>query len=269
LQILAMSALNTPGVVRIAATGDLHYGRYAPAVLHDLVVEVTAAADVFVICGDLTDYGLPDEARGLARELAQVKVPTLAVLGNHDYESGQEADVTAILREAGVIVLDGDSCEVFGVGFAGIKGFCGGFGPRALGSWGETLVKQFVQEALAESLKLETALARLRTPTRLAILHYAPVRDTVIGEPEDIFPFLGSSRLEDPLNRYEVAAVFHGHAHRGALEGRTSTGIPVHNVALPLRLRQASGRPFYLLEVPVPSPSGSGLLGPRAVAIGS
>jgi Icc-related predicted phosphoesterase len=238
-------------VVRIAATGDLHYGRASPGVLPQLLADVQTAADVLVLCGDLTDYGLPDEARALARELTQaVKIPMVAVLGNHDYESGHAAEVADRFREAGIVVLDGDSCEVHGVGFAGIKGFCGGFGQRALGSWGEPIIKQFVQETLNETLKLETALARLRTPSRIAILHYAPIRDTVVGEPEDIFPFLGCSRMEEPLNRYGVAAVFHGHAHRGQPEGRTTGGVPVYNVSLPLLRRQDPPRAFRLLHVP-------------------
>jgi Icc-related predicted phosphoesterase len=240
----------THEVVRIAAIGDLHYGRGSPGSLQRVFAAAAAAADVLVICGDLTDYGLRDEARALSREITQaIKVPVVAVLGNHDFESGDPAGVADQLREAGVIVLDGDSCEVHGVGFAGVKGFCGGFGRRALGSWGEPITKQFVQEAVGEALKLETALARLRTSVRIAVLHYAPVIDTVRGEPEDIYPFLGSSRLEEPLNRYRVFAVLHGHAHRGQEEGRTATGVPVYNVSLPLLGRMNPDQPFRLLEV--------------------
>jgi Icc-related predicted phosphoesterase len=236
-------------IVRIAAAGDLHIGRYSPGVRQRLFTDVNSAADVFVLCGDLTDYGLADEARSLAHELAQVRIPIIAVLGNHDYESAQEGDVRDILRAAGVVVLDGDSCEVHGVGFAGVKGFCGGFGRRTLGSWGEPIVKQFVQEAVNEALKLETALARLRTPARVAVLHYAPIAQTVQGESEDIYPFLGTSRLEEPLNRYPVSAVFHGHAHRGAHEGQTSGGVPVYNVSLPLLERLTPERPFKIIEI--------------------
>jgi Icc-related predicted phosphoesterase len=203
-----------------------------------------------VIAGDLTDYGLPDEARALARELSQgLKIPIVAVLGNHDVESGQAKEVQDILRDSGVTILDGDSCELHGVGIAGVKGFGGGFGRHSLGSWGESIIKEYVHEAMSEALKLETALARLRTSTRLAMIHYAPIRDTVVGEPEEIFPFLGSSRLEEPLNRYPVTCVVHGHAHRGRPEGRTSRGVPVHNVALPLLRRLSPQRPFHLIEV--------------------
>jgi Icc-related predicted phosphoesterase len=155
-------------------------------------------------------------------------------MGTHDLESGKADDVCSILREAGVDILDGDAREIGGVGFAGVKGFAGGFGARALGPWGEPTIKQFVHEAIDETLKLEGALARLRTTQRAVLLHYAPIRATVEGEPLEIFPFLGSSRLEEPLTRYPVTAVFHGHAHNGTLEGRTAADVPVYNVALPL-----------------------------------
>ena len=239
------------GVVRLAAAGDLHFGRYSPGSFQKLFGELVTSADVLIIPGDLTDYGLPEEARALARELSQVvKIPIVAVLGNHDYESGHALDVAEILREAGVIVLDGDSTEIHGIGFAGVKGFGGGFGPHALGSWGEPVIKAFVQEGVNEALKLETALARLRTSVRIAVVHYAPIQDTVIGEPERIFPYLGSSRLEEPINRFGVTAVFHGHAHRGQLESRTSAGVPVYNVSLPLLSRSTPERPFRVVEVP-------------------
>jgi Icc-related predicted phosphoesterase len=226
---------------------------------------------VLLICGDFTDYGLPDEARGLARELtAALRIPVLAVLGNHDYHSGRQDEVVQIMRDAGVVVLDGDSHEVQGVGFAGVKGFGGGFGARALGPWGEETFKRFVHEAVDEALKLESALARLRAMNRIAILHYAPVRDTVEGEPLEIYPFLGSSRLEEPINRYQVTAVVHGHAHRGQPQGRTGSGVAVYNVSLPLMTRLSPDRPFILLEVPASpaAPSSSQLVAGVPVAGG-
>ena len=235
--------------VRVAAVADLHYGRYSPGALQRLFAEVAAAADMLLLGGDLTDYGLVDEARALAREISHtIKIPVIAVLGNHDFESGQAREVGDTFRDAGMIVLDGDTCEVHGIGVAGVGGFCGGFGRHSLGSWGEPAIKAFVQEAVNETLKLETALARLRTNVKLALLHYSPVIDTVIGEPEQIFPFLGSGRLEEPLNRYQVSAVFHGHAHRGQPEGRTSGGAPVYNVSLPLMENLNSERPFRVVE---------------------
>lgn len=167
-------------------------------------------------------------------------MPVIAVLGNHDFESGQQDEVKRILVEGGIHLLDGDAHETGGVGFAGVKGFAGGFGQRALGPWGEDALKRFVQEAVDEALKLEAALARLRTPLKVVLLHYAPIEETVRGEPPAIFPFLGSSRLEEPIDRYHAHAVFHGHAHAGTPDGRTKGGIPVYNVALPL-LRATSG----------------------------
>ncbi|HXT68675.1 MAG TPA: metallophosphoesterase [Vicinamibacterales bacterium] len=239
-------------VVRITATADLHFGRHPADTYGPALAAATADADVLAICGDLTDHGRADEAEGMARLLTQlVRVPIVAVLGNHDCESGQEAAIRGILGEAGIHVLDGDAIEIKGIGFAGVKGFCGGFGARALGSWGETLIKAFVQETVAEALKLETALARLRSVPRVALLHYAPVAGTVEGEPLEIYPFLGSSRLEDPLNRYEVAAVFHGHAHHGQPEGRTANGAPVFNVSMPLLQRTQPDQPFRRFDVTV------------------
>ena len=225
--------------------------------LQPLFAQIGANADVLLICGDFTDYGLPEEARILARDLtAALKIPVIAVLGNHDYESGHEGEIRQILADAGVAVLDGEATEVHGVGFAGVKGFCGGFGRGALGPWGEQATKHFVQAAVDESLKLEAALARLRTPQRVALLHYSPIRATVEGEPPEIYPYLGSSRLEEPINRYRVTAVFHGHAHRGAPEGRTATGVPVYNVAMPLLTRlDPAHPPVKIVEMPIEVPT--------------
>lgn len=237
--------------VRIAAIGDLHYGRTSAGSVQAALTAVGAAADVLVLAGDLTDRGSPEEAKGLARELvAHVRVPVVAVLGNHDFESGCAPEVTDILRDAGLQVLDGDSCEVGGVAFAGVKGFCGGFGARALGAWGEGAIKQFVHEAVQEALKLETALARVTCPSRVVVLHYSPVADTLHGEPPEIFPFLGSSRLEEPISRFEVSAVFHGHAHAGRAEGHTASGVPVYNVSWMVMQRLRADRPFRVVELP-------------------
>ncbi len=230
--------------MRVAAVGDLHCSKASQGKIAPLIAHVAGSADALVLAGDLTDYGLPEEAHILVRELATAKLPTVAVLGNHDVESGKQDEVKRILEEGGVTVLDGSACEIEGVGFAGVKGFAGGFGERALGPWGEDVIKRFVQEAVDEALKLETALARLRTPIRVAVLHYSPVEDTVRGEPPAIYPFLGSSRLAEPIDSHHVRAVFHGHAHHGSLEGRTKAGVPVYNVSLPLLRRSgAEGEP--------------------------
>jgi Icc-related predicted phosphoesterase len=240
-------------VVRVAAVGDLHCTRTSQGAFQALFARMAEAADVLVLAGDLTDYGLPDEARVLAKELASVHMPTAAVLGNHDFESDKQDEIRQILSDAGLSVLDGDACELHGVGVAGVKGFGGGFGQRALGPWGEPMIKQFVHEAVNEALKLEAALARLRTERLIALLHYAPVQQTAEGEPPEIFPFVGSSRLEEPIGRYPVSLVVHGHAHRGQLEGRTKSGAPVYNVSMPLLMRSFPDRPpFRVFEVPEP-----------------
>ena len=241
----------TTGTVRLAAMSDIHVGKTGQGGLAPVFAQVSERADLLVLCGDLTDYGLPEEARVLAREIATaLRVPCVAVLGNHDFEAGKADEVRQILVDAGVTVLDGDSCEMQGVGFAGVKGFCGGFGRGALGPWGEDIIKSFVHEAVNEAFKLESALARLRAAHRVALLHYSPIRATVEGEPLEIFPYLGSSRLEEPLARYPVTAVIHGHAHNGALEGRTASGTPVYNVAMPL-LRKCwpEQPPFRMIDV--------------------
>lgn len=245
--------MTTSGVVRVAAVSDIHYAKTSQGMLQPLFAEITDNADVLVLAGDLTDYGLAEEAKVLARDLTSaLKIPAVGVLGNHDFEAGEEKEIARVLSDAGVRMLDGDTYEVHGIGFAGIRGFCGGFGRGALGAWGESVIKAFVHETIAEALKLESALARLKNEHRIAVLHYAPIRETVEGEPLEIYPFLGSSRLEEPLSRYEVTAVFHGHAHRGSLEGTTSKGIPVYNVAFPLlKERRGSHPPYRVLEVRV------------------
>jgi len=246
--------------VRVAAVGDLHCTKASVGALQPLFARIAESADVLALCGDLTDRGQPEEARILAKELQVVKMPKIAVLGNHDFESDAAAEVVDILTQADVTILDGTALEVAGVGFAGAKGFAGGFGERALQSWGEEPIKTFVRAAVDETLKLESALARLRTLGRVVLLHYAPVRDTCDGEPFEIYPFLGSSRLEEPINRYAASVVFHGHAHRGQPEGKTTGGVPVYNVALPLLQRLYPDRPpFRVVEIPAqpaePTPS--------------
>ena len=234
--------------MRVAAVGDVHCKKTSTGAFQALFAAMAAAADVLVLCGDLTDLGLAEEARVLVKELSAAKTtPVVAVLGNHDYESGETEQVKGVLTEAGVTLLDGDALEIDGVGFAGAKGLGGGFGQRALQPWGEDIMKRFVRETVDEALKLESSLAKLRTSQRVVVLHYSPVRETVEGEPSEIFPFLGSSRLEEPLLRYPVSVVFHGHAHRGRAEGRTRAGAPVYNVCLPLLLEAAPERPPFRL----------------------
>lgn len=241
--------------LRIAAVADLHVARTPSETLQTVISRVAEAADVLLLCGDLTHHGRSDEAETVVRELRRLRIPVLAVLGNHDFHADQQEKIREVLEAGGVQVLDGEIAEVQGVGFAGVKGFATGFGRRVLEPWGEPIVKQFVQESVQEALKLESALARLTTPHRIVLLHYAPIVGTIEGEPPEIYTFLGSSRLEEPLNRYKVSAAFHGHAHHGCLEGRTTAGVPVFNVSLPLLMaRRPEATPFHLLEVPVPPP---------------
>lgn len=245
--------------VRFAAVGDIHVHKDSGGSLRSLFAQAADQADGLLLCGDLTDYGTAEEAQVLAGELASVPIPVVAVLGNHDHESGTPEVVAEALSQAGVRVLDGSACEIEGVGIAGVKGFAGGFGRGSLGAWGEPAIKLFVQEALNEAMKLESALAKLRTRRRIALLHYAPIAGTVQGEPVEIFPFLGSSRLEEPLLRYPVDAVFHGHAHRGTLQAHTINGVPVYNVAKPLLQRSRPGEPpFFLYELPRDAVEDSG-----------
>jgi Icc-related predicted phosphoesterase len=237
-------------VVRLAALSDLHYSKTSQGSAQSLFAEISEKADVLLLCGDLTDYGLAEEAKILAKDLAAVTIPVITVLGNHDFEAGEDAEIVRILSDIGVKTLDGDVWEFRSVGFAGVRGFCGGFGRGALGPWGEKIIKDFVHEAVQEALKLESALARLTTHNRVVLMHYAPIRGTVEGEPLEIFPFLGSSRLEEPLTRFDVTAVFHGHAHKGAPEGHTTTGIPVFNVAhAVLKANYPDRPPFRIFDV--------------------
>lgn len=241
-------------VVRLAAVGDIHCHRKSRGVLRPFFAQMSQSADIVLLCGDLTDYGLPEEAHVLADEItSSVNVPVVAVLGNHDFESGKQEQVHDILCEANVTVLDGDSCEVRGVGIAGVKGFAGGFGRYALEAWGESIIKQFVHEAVNEAVKLEAALARLDSSApKVGLLHYSPILETVQGEPVEIIPFLGCRRLEEPLTRFPVDVIFHGHAHHGSAEGRTVNGIPVYNVAMPVMKKAQPGKaPFRIFEVTV------------------
>lgn len=225
--------------LRIAAVGDIHHGSADSTVLSELLRDVESGdAEVLVIAGDLTTHGEPSQMRMVAKALEKLKIPVIAVFGNHDHEAGAVEEAATILAEAGVQLLDGDAVEIGGIGFAGTKGFAGGFGRYSLGAFGEPLIKRFVQEAIDEALKLENALRSLRTRVKVVVTHYSPIVDTLLGEPEPLYPYLGSSRLLSPIDTLGADVVFHGHAHSGTLEGRTPEGIPVYNVSLSL-LRDA------------------------------
>jgi Icc-related predicted phosphoesterase len=248
-----MKSMNDPstepnGTIRVAAIGDLHVTESSDS-FRDLFVQISDDADVLALCGDLTNFGKTHEAERLAEDLRHCTIPIVAVLGNHDYECGQPDEVARIIHSAGVTVLDEQAVVVEGVGFAGVKGFVGGFGRGELGAFGESAIKSFVDESINEARKLENQLRSLRTDRTVAVLHYSPIAATVEGEPLEIFPFLGSSRLAEAVDRFDnVKAVFHGHAHRGAYRGATPRGVPVYNVAQ-FVVKAETDRPYALIEV--------------------
>jgi Icc-related predicted phosphoesterase len=239
--------------LRIAAVGDLHCTGASHGTLGPWLGSLHEHADVLLLCGDLTDGGRASEAHCLAHELSAVRVPMLGVLGNHDYGAGDAARVSAVLRDAGVRMLGDETAEVQGVGFVGVKGFAGGFGDYALHYFGERSIKQVLQETVDDARRLDAALSHLAMAQRVVLLHYSPVRATIAAEPRETHAFFGSSRLEEPLLRHSVTAVFHGHAHRGPLEGATARGTPVYNVAAPL-LRRCFPRqpPYRVVTLPAP-----------------
>jgi Icc-related predicted phosphoesterase len=238
---------------RIAAIADIHVKETDKGKWVNCFKEASKQADVLLICGDLTDTGDEVEAQILAEDLKSCTIPVIAVLGNHDYEKGRHKLIRQIVQNDNVHILNGESVVVAGVGFAGIKGFGGGFDNQMLSMFGEGAMKAFVQEAVDEALHLDRALARLDGDypdiKKIAVLHYAPIKATVVGEPEAIFPFLGCSRLAEPLSRRGVIAAFHGHAHIGTLEGEAAGGVKVFNVAKPILLKAGYTLPFYMFDV--------------------
>jgi Icc-related predicted phosphoesterase len=235
--------------MRVAAIGDLHVQESDEAPYRELFTEIAQHADVLLLCGDLTNFGKEKEADILAEDIKSCTIPVLGVLGNHDYECGSPEKVSEILHGAGMTVLDEQAVEIEGVGFAGVKGFMGGYGRGELAPFGEPIAKLFVDEAMNEARKLENQLRTLRTERSVAVLHYSPTVETLEGEPQAIFQYLGSQRLADAIDRFDhVKAVVHGHAHHGRYEGRTPRGIPVYNVAQ-FVLKPLFGRPYALLEI--------------------
>ncbi len=235
--------------MRIAAVGDLHCRADTRRNVAVALRGVDQEADVLLLAGDLTDHGTQEEALWLAEELSQIEMEKCAVLGNHDYESGQEAVVRRVLSDAGIHVLDGEPWTLNDLGVAGVKGFVGGFEQSQLQRFGEEATKSFVDACIAEELKLEKALFQLRTRHRVALLHYAPCRQTLEGEPLEIFAFLGATRLSGPIDQLRPNIAIHGHAHRGTLRGVTRGGVPVVNVALPVLRRLDKPLGYLTLDV--------------------
>jgi Icc-related predicted phosphoesterase len=243
------AASEANGKLRVAAIGDLHVQEDSVAPYREMFTEISNAADVLVLCGDLTNFGKTREAEILADDIKSCTIPVVGVLGNHDYECGQPDKVCEILTAAGMKVLNEQAVEIEGVGFAGVKGFMGGFGRGELAPFGEPIAKAFVDEVMNESRKLENQLRTLRTDRSVAVLHYSPIEETIEGEPPAIFQYLGSQRLCEPIDRFDhVKAVVHGHAHHGTYEGRTPLGRSVYNVAQ-FVLRPLFGKPYVVLEI--------------------
>jgi Icc-related predicted phosphoesterase len=235
--------------MRIAAAADLHFSPQSYDRIREPMSHVRDEADVLVLAGDLTNYGKPEEMESLLNALVRLRVPIVAVLGNHDYESGQHATLMRMMTTEGIKVLDGSSYERDSVGFAGTKGFPGGFGRGVLTAFGEPEVKAFVQAAVDEAMKLERALSQVRATKHVVVVHYAPVVDTVKGEPPEIYPYLGTARLAEVVDRHGAELIVHGHAHHGAGEGRTTGGIPVYNVSLPILQQQDPPKVYRLFDV--------------------
>ncbi|HLJ87350.1 MAG TPA: metallophosphoesterase [Candidatus Angelobacter sp.] len=235
--------------MRIAATADLHFSPQSYDRLREPLARVRDEADLLIVAGDLTNYGTQQEMQSLLNALVRLRLPIVSVLGNHDYESGQELELIKMMTNEGIKVLDGSSYDRDGVGFAGTKGFHGGFGRGVLTAFGEKEVKAFVQASLDEALKLERALSMLRTEKTVIVTHYAPIAETVQGERAEIWPYLGTSRLAEVIDRHGATLAVHGHAHHGHLVGKTQGGIPVHNVALPLLLARTPPVPYEVFDI--------------------
>lgn len=229
-------------MIRVAAVGDVHLdadlvGRFRPALEH-----LPGQADVLLLAGDLTRHGTVTEARCVATEFGGLGVPIIAVLGNHDYHCDQVAGVVEVLEGAGIAVLEGSSIVVDTpggrLGVAGAKGFGGGFAGRCATEFGEPEMKAFIRTTAEVADKLAVALAELDTEVRVALTHYAPVPDTLMGEPPEIYPFLGSYLLGQAIDSAPTALAVHGHAHLGSERGTTPGGVRVRNVAHPV-IKQA------------------------------
>ncbi len=244
-------------MIRVAAVGDIHLGEDSRGTLR--WCDIGQRADLLVVAGDLTRHGTIDEARVVADELAGCSVPVVCVLGNHDYHHDQHGEIATTLRDAGVVVLDGSThmLDIRGqrVGIAGVKGFGGGFAGKCATAFGEPEMKSFVGATLSAAERLRAGLHELRAAHRIALLHYAPIPDTLRGEPPEIYPFLGSYLLGAAIDDAGADLAVHGHAHSGCEAGRTPGGVPVRNVAQPVI--QAPYAVYRLEHAAVNSPAPS------------
>ena len=228
---------------------DLHTEEDYLGNFRGIFEEISKKADILLLCGDLTHEGLPKEAEVLAKELSFCTIPILGILGNHDYTNEQQNEIKKILSAENVRILNNETYIFKGIGFTGTKGFCGGFDKHLTAPFGEKILKEFVMEAVNETIRLEEALTEMETEKKIVMLHYAPIRETIVGESLEIYPMLGTSRLTEPIDNFGVSAVFHGHAHHGTREGKTSKGIPVYNVSLPLLSKTPPYKPYIIVEV--------------------
>lgn len=230
-------------MVRIAAVGDVHAQRGAAPTLKAGFANISAKADMLAIAGDLTAHGLAEEAKVLVDIMEGANIPIVAVLGNHDYHQGQHEEIKRVLKDRGILVLDGETAIIeaggSSVGFIGTKGFGGGFGIRALPDFGEEIFRMMYREGVNEASKIHRGLETIKADFRVVLLHYSPIKETLHGEPPEVYAFLGASIMAEPINRLGADLVIHGHAHYGTEKGTTSGGIPVRNVAMP-----TMGRPY-------------------------
>lgn len=252
-----MTETNTNQKLKIAAIGDIHVRETSRGQYQPLFTEISEQADVLLLCGDLTDLGLMPEAETLVKELSSCTIPIIAVLGNHDYESDKQEEILRLLQQHKVNVLHGTEFvfekEGKKYGFTGVKGFGGGFRPSMWGRFGEAEQKAFYDAVASEVQQLENGLNRLMRTADLhkmiVLLHFSPIRETLHGELQELYAFLGSSRLEEVIERYPVSAVFHGHSHFGYYKGKTDKGISVYNVAYPVTQKANPKQPYGLVEI--------------------
>lgn len=233
-------------MTRVAAIGDLHVRVGEDGRFRDLFEEIGQVADVLLLAGDLVELGLVEELEVLLADLEACPLPKAAVLGNHDYFSGQVPALTAALTQAGVAVLEGDAVQIGGVGVVGLKGTAGGFN-RMLNPIAEPEIVAFAQLSRVDAEKLDTLLSAQETPPQIVLMHYAPIVETIVGEVREEYPFMGSSRYAAVIDQHRPGIVIHGHSHFGTFAGNTPGGVPVRNVAM--QVAKPDGRPYALFEV--------------------